>query len=90
MAKKPKTTDIVFLREFKGQITEVPAELVGESEPRCKVCYEKEQGHSRNGARKHPFEPETGYTLIVHYPNQDLTYHNVMQGDTANCWKEKS
>lgn len=85
-----KTKSIVFNREFRGQLFEIPAELVGESVPRCAVCHEPEEGHSRNGRRKHAFEPERGYTVVVHYPDQEPeTRHHVTQGNGANQWKEK-
>lgn len=92
MRKAPsKTKTIVFLREFRGKLTETPAELVGESEPWCAVCHDPELGHARGGRRKHAFIPETGKTIIVKYPDQEPeTRHHVMQGKGANNWKEKS
>lgn len=93
MMKKatPKTKEIIFLREFRKVLQEMPAELVGESKPWCAVCHESEVGHDRGGRRKHAFVPETGSTISVHYPSQEfpVTYHHVMQGKTANHWKEK-
>lgn len=89
--KKSPSKSIVFLSEFRSQLTEIPAKLIGESKPRCSVCHEPLEGHSRGGRRKHIFIPETGSTIEVRYPDQKtpVIYHNVMQGTTANCWKEK-
>lgn len=77
-------------------LVEVPAVYKGESEAWCKVCHEPMEGHSRNGRRKHLFEPETGATVEVHYPpskvypdGQTEIRQRVPQGTEANCWKEK-
>lgn len=81
--------EIIFLREFRGVLSEIPAELIGESAPRCAVCHEAEKGHARNG-RRHTFVPETGMTIVVNYPDQEPeTRDHVMQGEGANNWKEK-
>lgn len=85
----------------RKELVEVPAVYLAESEERCAICHEPRQGlsprngHSRDGKRRHGFQPETGHTIEVHYPpskgypeGQTETRHHVMQGDTANCWKE--
>lgn len=93
---------IIFLIEkvvHSKQPDSVPHQVVlvdlhaiykGESEPWCLVCHEVELGHDRNGKRKHAFTPETGTTIEVTYPDGQVEIrHHVMQGKTANCWKEK-
>lgn len=77
-------------------LVEVPAVYMGESEVRCRVCHEKQDGHDRGGRRRHPFEPETESTIEVHYPpskgypeGQVEIRQHVPQGTEANCWKEK-
>jgi len=93
-------TPILFMREkvihskqpdltlHRVVLEEIPAVYIGESDSWCRMCHEPEQGHTRKGRRKHPFEPETGATIEVRYPNEEAEIrHHVMQGDTANCWK---
>lgn len=96
-----KGTPLLFLREkvvhsrqpditpHVKSLEEIPAVFLFESTPWCRECHEPEQGHDRGGKRRHPFEPETGATIEVHYPADEPSEirHHVFEGGGANCYK---
>lgn len=71
------------------ELESVPAKYIGESEPICAVCRDREEDHA-TPKRVHPFEAViTGITIEVQYSDEKKELrHNVQQGESANCWTE--